>query len=78
MSSTATVSAGQVLSTYTHVSNQLTTFGTKVIVVTRREAHHVLDEIMGNKTGPADHRARDRHAWRAAGQLRDGGRGRSA
>lgn len=42
--------AGQGLSTYTHVSDQHSTFGTKVIVVTRREAQYVLDEMMGNKT----------------------------
>lgn len=41
--------AGQGLSTYTHVSDQHTTFGTKVIVVTRREARYVLDEIMGTR-----------------------------
>ncbi|KUN86743.1 hypothetical protein AQJ64_05400 [Streptomyces griseoruber] len=38
--------AGQGLSTYTHVSDQHTTFGTKVIVVSRREAHYVLDDRM--------------------------------
>jgi hypothetical protein len=54
--------AGQGLSTYTHVSDQHTTFGTKVIVVTRREAHYVLDEIMGNKTDlPITEHATDTH-----------------
>jgi TnpA family transposase len=38
------------LSTYTHVTDQHTTYGTKVIVVTKREAHYVLDEILGNAT----------------------------
>jgi TnpA family transposase len=54
--------AGQGLSTYTHVSNQHSTFGTKVIVVTRREAQYVLDEIMGNKTDlPITEHATDTH-----------------
>ncbi|MET7935191.1 Tn3 family transposase [Streptomyces sp. NPDC005322] len=54
--------AGQGLSTYTHVSDQHTTFGTKVIVVTRREAHYVLDGIMGNKTDlPVTEHATDTH-----------------
>lgn len=40
----------------------VTTFGTKVIVVTRREAHYVLDEIMGNKTDlPVTEHATDTH-----------------
>ncbi|MFH8343041.1 Tn3 family transposase [Streptomyces sp. AM6-12] len=38
------------ISTYTHVSDQHSTFGTKVIVATHREAHYVLDEILGNAT----------------------------
>ncbi|MHB8297314.1 MAG: Tn3 family transposase [Dermatophilaceae bacterium] len=54
--------AGHGLSTYTHVSDQHSTFGTKVIVVTRREAHYVLDEIMGNKTDlPITEHATDTH-----------------
>ncbi|MCE7011757.1 Tn3 family transposase [Kibdelosporangium philippinense] len=44
------IHGGQVLSTYTHVTDQHTTYGTKVIVATRREAHYVLDEILGNAT----------------------------
>jgi hypothetical protein len=32
------------LSTYTHVTDQHTTYGTKVIVATKREAHYVLDD----------------------------------
>nr|WP_263632068.1 transposase [Streptomyces sp. 8L] len=54
--------AGQGLSTYTHVSDQHSTFGTKVIVATRREARYVLDEIMGNKTDlPITEHATDTH-----------------
>jgi hypothetical protein len=32
------------------VTDQHTTYGTKVIVATKREAHYVLDEILGNAT----------------------------
>jgi TnpA family transposase len=42
--------ADQGLSTYTHVSDQHSTFGTKVIVPTTREAHYVLDDFLGNAT----------------------------
>jgi hypothetical protein len=53
---------GQGLSTYTYVSDQHSTFGTKVIVVTRREAQYVLDEIMGTKTDlPIIEHATDTH-----------------
>jgi hypothetical protein len=45
-----TIHGGQVLSTYTHVTDQHTTYGTKIIVATKREAHYVLDEILGNAT----------------------------
>jgi hypothetical protein len=38
------------ISTYTHVSDQHSTYGTKIIVATDREAHYVLDEILGNAT----------------------------
>lgn len=38
------------LSTYTHVTDQHAIFGTKVIVVIKREAHYALDEILGNAT----------------------------
>ncbi|GAA2688754.1 MULTISPECIES: transposase [Actinosynnema] len=38
------------VSTYTHVSDQHTTYGTTVIPVTDREAVYVLDEILGNAT----------------------------
>lgn len=56
----------QGISTSTHVSDQHSTFGTKVIVATHREAHYVLDEILGNATD----RARHGHARRHPGQLR--------
>jgi TnpA family transposase len=40
--------ADEGLSTYTHVTDQHATYGTKIIVATDREAHYVLDEILGN------------------------------
>jgi TnpA family transposase len=50
------------ISTYTHVSDQHSTYGTKVIVVTDREAHYVLDEILGNQTDlPIVEHATDTH-----------------
>jgi TnpA family transposase len=42
--------ADEGLSTYTHVSDQHSTYGTKVLVATHREAHYVLDELLGNAT----------------------------
>ncbi|MER5758767.1 Tn3 family transposase [Streptomyces sp. NPDC002082] len=33
--------------THTHDSDQHSTFGSKVVVVTHREAHYVFDEILG-------------------------------
>src|SRR6266487_781887 len=42
--------ADEGLSTYSHVSDQHSTYGTKVIVATHREAHYVLDELLGNAT----------------------------
>jgi TnpA family transposase len=54
--------ADQGLSTYTHVTDQHTTYGTKIIVATRREAHYVLDEILGNATDlPITEHATDTH-----------------
>jgi len=54
--------ADQGLSTYTHVTDQHTTYGTKVIVTTRREAHYVLDEILGNAEDlPITEHATDTH-----------------
>src|ERR1017187_2456946 len=41
---------GRVLSTYTHVSDQWSTYGTKIILPTAREAHYALDEFLGNAT----------------------------
>jgi TnpA family transposase len=38
------------ISSYTHVSDQLSTYGTKVVVATQPEATYVLDEILGNQT----------------------------
>lgn len=53
---------GEGISTYTHVSDQHTTYGTKVIVATDREAHYVLDEILGNTTDlPISEHATDTH-----------------
>ncbi|MBN9739351.1 Tn3 family transposase [Pseudonocardia sp. P1] len=50
------------LSTYTHVTDQHTTYGTKIIVATKREAHYVLDEILGNATDiPVTEHATDTH-----------------
>ncbi len=50
------------ISNYTHVSDQHSTYGTKVIVATDREAHYVLDEILGNTTDlPIIEHATDTH-----------------
>jgi Tn3 transposase DDE domain len=38
------------ITTYTHVSDQHSTFGTQVIVSTERDATCTLDEILGNTT----------------------------
>jgi len=66
------------ISTYTHVSDQHSTYGTKVIVVTDREAHYVLDEILGNQTDlPIVEHATDTHG-RDPGQLRTLRSGRQA
>ena len=57
-----TIRGGQVLSTYTHVTDQHTTYGTKIIVATKREALYVLDEILGNDTDvPITEHATDTH-----------------
>jgi Tn3 transposase DDE domain len=57
------------LSTYTHVTDQHATYGTKIIVATRREAHYVLDEILGNAADiPITEHATDTHG--VVGQLR--------
>jgi TnpA family transposase len=53
---------GQGISTYTHVSDQHSTFDTKVIVATAPESHYVLDGILGNATDlPIDEHATDTH-----------------
>ncbi len=53
---------GQGISTYTHASDQHSTFDTKVIVATAPESHYVLDGILGNQTDllPTEH-ATDTH-----------------
>nr|WP_245673269.1 Tn3 family transposase [Nocardia lijiangensis] len=54
--------ADEGLSTYTHVTDQHASYGTKIIVATRREAHYVLDEILGNATDvPITEHATDTH-----------------
>jgi Tn3 transposase DDE domain len=60
---------GQGISTYTHASDQHSTFDTKMIVATAPESHYVLDGIL-QPDRPAGHRARHRHPWRNNGQLR--------
>ncbi|GAA2406062.1 hypothetical protein GCM10010404_75310 [Nonomuraea africana] len=45
-----------------HVTDQHTTYGTKIIVATKREAHYVLDDILGNATDiPITEHATDTH-----------------
>ena len=54
--------ADEGLSTYTHVSDQHSTYGTKVIVPTTRAAHYVLDDFPGNATDlPIAEHATDTH-----------------
>ena len=56
------IHGGQVLSSYTHVSDQWSTYGTKIIVPTAREAHYVLDDFLGNGTDlPIYEHATDTH-----------------
>ena len=53
---------GQGISTYTHASDQHSTFDTKVIVATAPESHYVLDGILGNQTDlPVTEHATDTH-----------------
>ncbi|WP_267596091.1 transposase [Carbonactinospora thermoautotrophica] len=53
---------GQGISTYTHVSDQHSTFDTKVIVATAPESHFVLDGILGNESDlPIVEHATDTH-----------------
>jgi TnpA family transposase len=49
------------LSTYTHVSDQHSTYGTKVIVPTTRVAHYVLDDFLGKADLPIREHATDTH-----------------
>lgn len=50
------------MSTYTHVSDQHSTFDTKVIVATAPESHYVLDGLLGNATDlPVFEHATDTH-----------------
>lgn len=56
------IHGGRVLSTYTHVSDQWSTYGTKQIVPTTREGHYTLDEMLGNATDlPIHEHATDTH-----------------
>ncbi len=56
------IHGGRVKSTYTHVTDQHATYGTKIIVATKREAHYVLDEILGSATDlPITEHATDTH-----------------
>ncbi|MFB9682110.1 Tn3 family transposase [Streptosporangium vulgare] len=56
------IHGGKVLSTYTHVSDQWSTYGTKQIVPTTREANYTLDELLGNETDlPIHEHATDTH-----------------
>ncbi|WP_406314982.1 transposase [Streptosporangium sp. NBC_01639] len=56
------IHGGRVLSTYTHVSDQWSTYGTKQIVPTHREGHYTLDELLGNTTDlPIREHATDTH-----------------
>src|SRR6266487_5248280 len=53
---------GQGISAYTHVSDQHSTFDTKVIVAAAPESHYVLDGILGNDTDlPITEHATDTH-----------------
>lgn len=53
---------GQGISAYAHVSDQHSTFDTKVIVATAPESHYVLDGILGNDTDlPVEEHATDTH-----------------
>jgi hypothetical protein len=57
------IHGGRVLSTYTHVSDQWSTYGTKIIVPTAREAHFALDEFLGNATDlPITEHTTDTHS----------------
>ncbi|MEV0216720.1 Tn3 family transposase [Micromonospora sp. NPDC050695] len=56
------VARGQGVCTYTHVSDQHSTFDMKVIVATAPESHYVLDGLLGNATDlPVFEHATDTH-----------------
>ncbi|MGK5553794.1 Tn3 family transposase [Actinomadura kijaniata] len=56
------IHGGRVLSTTTHVSDQWSTYGTKQMVPTHREAHYALDKFLGNQTDlPIREHATDTH-----------------
>ena len=64
---------GQGVSTYTHVSDQHSTFDTKVIVATAPESHYVLDGLPGNETDlPVFEHATDTHGPRQLRPVRPG------
>jgi TnpA family transposase len=71
---------GRVLSTYTHVSDQWPTYGTKIIVPTAREAHFALDEFLGKATDlPITDHATDTHGvFDQLRAVRSGGEGADA
>jgi TnpA family transposase len=53
---------GEGFNTYTHVSDQHSTFGTKVIITPAPEAHYVLDDLVGNQSDlPITEHATDTH-----------------
>nr|WP_324195461.1 Tn3 family transposase [Nocardia abscessus] len=60
----------------THLlTDQYTTYGTKVIVTTRREAHYVLDEILGNARDlPITEHATDLLGMQLSPRIRDLGK----
>ena len=65
---------GQGISAYTHVSDQHSTFDTKVIVATAPESHYVLDGILGNQADlPVTEHATDTHGARQLRPVRPGG-----
>jgi len=73
------IHGGRVLSTYTHVSDQWSTYGTKIIVPTAREAHYALDEFLGNATDlPVTEHATDTHGVDQLRAVRPGWEGADA
>jgi hypothetical protein len=66
------------VTSYTHVSDQYTTFGTQIIVSTERDATYTLDEILGKHERVGDRRARHRQPRPDAHDIRDVRRRRPA